>query len=63
MRFDCGLSRAAKCAASREWHPWFAWFPVRVGRHDCRWWETVERRNEYQYVAAYSWEYRERADG
>lgn len=27
-----------------KWHPWFAWYPVRVGPGDCRWLETVYRR-------------------
>lgn len=30
------------------WHRWFAWYPVRLGPHDVRWMETVERRLEWQ---------------
>ena len=26
------------------WHRWFAWRPVRVGPHDVRWLEHIERR-------------------
>jgi len=59
MRFDCGPSYAEKCAAREQWHDWFAWYPVRVGKHDCRWLETVERKaragwgheGEYEYKA------------
>lgn len=29
----------------RSWHQWFAWYPVRTARGECRWLETVERRN------------------
>ena len=29
------------------WHPWFAWRPVRLQDHDCRWLEWVERRKEF----------------
>jgi len=40
MRFNCGLSDEEKVV----WHRWFAWKPVKVGPHDCRWLEYVERR-------------------
>lgn len=29
------------------WHRWFAWYPVRLTDHDCRWMEWVERRQEF----------------
>lgn len=51
MKINCGLSpksrRALKeieAARLREWHDWFAWYPVRMGDNDCRWLETVERK-------------------
>ena len=51
MKFNCGPSweerKAAKIAYKEEWHPWFAWFPVRVGDRDCRWLETVERKGRF----------------
>jgi len=47
MKLDCGLTFNEKIAAWKEWHPWFAWRPVRVGHRDCRWLEWVERRREY----------------
>jgi hypothetical protein len=28
----------------REWHTWYAWYPVSVGEGDSRWLEHVERR-------------------
>jgi hypothetical protein len=42
MKFACGKSAGEKFAAKKEWHEWFAWYPVSVGSHDCRWLETVE---------------------
>lgn len=72
MKFDCGPSpeveREARLAAyeqlqaaREQWHSWFAWFPVRLGEHDCRFWEQVERRQRYRYpnlkLDEY-WEYR-----
>lgn len=44
MKFDCGETLAEKYERQSQWHPWFAWFPVKVGSHDCRWLETVQRR-------------------
>jgi hypothetical protein len=33
------------------WHPWFAWYPVRVpdgeGFHKMVWWEWIEKRTRY----------------
>lgn len=44
MRFDCGETWAEKAKRLSRWHRWFAWHPVEVGPHDCRWLEYVERR-------------------
>ena len=44
MKFACGKSKDEKEAAKKEWHTWFAWYPVKVGSYDCRWLEAVERR-------------------
>lgn len=44
MRFACGKAAAVRAAKKLEWHRWFAWRPVRVGQHDCRWLEYVERK-------------------
>lgn len=45
MKFNCGETLAEKKRLGQR-HRWFAWYPVRVGSHDCRWLETVERRCE-----------------
>lgn len=44
MKFDCGLSLSDKIEIQKKWHRWFAWRPVRVAPHDCRWLEYVERK-------------------
>jgi hypothetical protein len=36
-----------KWRAEREWHPYFALFPVEVGDGETAWLETVERRLKY----------------
>lgn len=53
MRFTCGERKArreaqlqAEITRVTEWHPWFAWLPVRVTSSDCRWLEWVERKVE-----------------
>ena len=46
MKFDCGLTWKEKRAVRKEWHRWFALFPRRVGSHDCRWCEYIERKGE-----------------
>ncbi len=58
MKIDCGPTRSERIAKTRDWHDWFAWFPVRVGSHDCRWLEVVQRRNEFQMIDAINWLYR-----
>jgi hypothetical protein len=79
MKFDCGPTyverheRRQKAwedyKASREqWHPYFCWWPKRIGSNDCRWLETVERRGYYNEpikmpfgggcAGGWSWEYR-----
>lgn len=37
MKLDCGPTWQEKWEARQKWHRWFAWRPVRVGSHDCRW--------------------------
>lgn len=50
MKFDCGLTWREKYERLISWHPWFAWYPVRIGQtHDCVWWEYVERKGESGY--------------
>ena len=73
MKWDCGPTHAERHAARRarhealvaersKWRSWFAWFPVRVGSHDCRWLETIERRSELKLVFIdYKWVHEYRA--
>lgn len=46
MKFRCPQPEtiAQYRARVQAWHPWFAWWPVRVGPNDCRWLEQVARR-------------------
>lgn len=46
MRIDCGETAEEENRRLSEWHAWFAWHPVRVGSHDCRWLETIWRKRE-----------------
>ena len=60
MQFNCGESPQERYKRLIGWHPWFAWWPVCVGNHDCRWIEWVERRAERfsRYDGAPIFEYR-----
>ena len=51
MKYDCDSRRlrreakaAERLARMKDWHPFFALFPIRVAPHDCRWLETVEEK-------------------
>lgn len=56
MRFNCGPTLMEKIEELEKWHDWFAWCPVRVGRKDCRWLETVQRKaNVSSNWAAFDW--------
>lgn len=46
MKFDCGPTWKVHLGYLENWHRKFAWVPVQVGSHDCRWLEYVERRGE-----------------
>ena len=62
MKFDCGETWLEKRKRLAQWHSWFAWYPVRVAPHDCRWLEKVQRKGSYWACygdAGWSWEYRE----
>ncbi len=66
MKFNCGrtwemrlndkrLAAVAQKELDEQWHRVFAWLPVKLGAHDCRWLETVERKYidvtvEYDYA-------------
>ena len=65
MKLHCGPSleqRAIKRDRRRQqWHPWFAWRPVRVDARTCIWLETIERKGirEYGYGGSvWDWTYR-----
>ena len=30
-----------------DWHPWFAWFPVKIGSERYAWLEIVQRRGTW----------------
>lgn len=58
MRFDCHKRYFKK----KEWHKWFAWYPVEVAERDCRWMETIERKgNLIIYSGDCYWEFEYRA--
>lgn len=57
MRFDCDWKE--------NWHRKFAWLPIKVSKHDCRWLEYVERKGTYYFISSvcgfvdgYTWEYK-----
>jgi len=44
MKWDCGPTYSEWYEARQKWHLWFAWHPVRIGSHDCRWLEYLWRK-------------------
>lgn len=44
MKINCGPPAEKRSQKYLQWHPHFAWWPARLGDHDCRWLETVERK-------------------
>ena len=51
MKFNCGITWEEKLVARKEWHRWFAWYPIRLGSRDCRWLETIERSGTYEMLS------------
>lgn len=47
MKFDCGLTKQERQERLETWHRWFAWCPIRMGSHDCRWLEYVWRKGKF----------------
>ena len=51
MRFLGMMTREERSRKRKEWHQWFAWYPVTIGVQDGRtlkiWWEWVERAEEF----------------
>lgn len=68
MIFNCGPSAserwAARMALIKQWHPYFAWLPVRLNDNRCAWLQTVERKGTfhedrmYLQMSYWSWNYR-----
>ena len=59
MKLDCGESWPVKKERLKNWHRWYAWFPIQVGNHDCRWLEWIERKGDHAcYGGDWFWEYR-----
>lgn len=61
MKINCGRPRHQRREDAKAylccWHRWFAWFPVRVGRNDCRWLEYVERKAGYVHDGGLLYEF------
>lgn len=49
-----------KWIKKKEWHRYFAWYPVEIGLFKKAWLETVERRKvcSEEYLGLCWWEYR-----
>lgn len=61
MKFDCGETWSEKKERLGKWHRHFAWWPVSITSHDCRWLEFVERKGElfcFYDDCGWAWEYR-----
>jgi hypothetical protein len=66
MKFNCGPTWAERIDRRKQWHRWFAWFPVRIGEtRECLWLEYVERKGECHcyYDCYWSFEYRPVVNG
>lgn len=48
MKFNCGPTYEVKVEQQKNWHPFFAILPRRVGPDECRWLEWIERRREWR---------------
>lgn len=67
MKFNCGPTRLEKRRARHKyltsWHPFFAIWPRRVGKDDCRMLEIIYRIGRYEtsYTSDdtpwWTWEY------
>ena len=59
MKFNCGEDWRTKLKRLKDWHPWFAWYPIQVGNKKCCWLERIERKGEYGAIGGdWFWEYR-----
>lgn len=62
MKFDCGEIWAEEKKRLEQWHSFYCIWPRRVAEHDCRIFETIERKGTYcsSYDSWWTWEYRSR---
>ena len=59
MKCNCGPTRKEKEAKLEQWHDFFTIFPRRVGSHDCRMLETIQRRRRINmFSGGREWQYR-----
>jgi hypothetical protein len=50
VKFDGGMAWPEKLRAITQWHPWFAWHPVRItGTRQIVWLERIERCACFEY--------------
>lgn len=62
MKWDCGETLDEKEVRFGAWHKWFAWHPIKVADHDCRWLVWIERQGKREYTWDdwwWVWKYRE----
>jgi len=55
MKINCGPTFEERRDAKRQWHAWYAWHPVRIDSNDCRWLETIQRRQRGNYYIHYEY--------
>jgi len=55
------MSTRKKLQRDKQWHPWFAWYPVRINDDELTWLEIVDRRLDFLVPWCTNWEYRERS--
>lgn len=73
MKINCGLSedelyhidhqeRYNWIKEHEKWHPYFTFWPRRVGHRDCRWLEWIQRRLTDGGYYSPLWDYRPKQD-
>lgn len=65
MKFNCGPTWNDEKKQKEEWHLWFAWYPIKIKSHDCRWLENIYRKGTFIQSAnlgyyRWIWEYESR---
>jgi len=59
MRIDTGPTREEKAFLKSQWHPFFPWWPRKVGSNDSRTFEWIERRYHGEFRGSdRAWQYR-----